>query len=100
VMDKHSRWQRYAPLARHEALPLQARLPASEELDDLLQEGGIGLLNAVERYDALQGTAFTPSAIHSIRGPTPASLRTPELGHRRLPTKPPERPQDKRPPAP
>ena len=54
VMDKHSLWQRYVPLVRHEALRLQVRLPASVELDDLLQAGGIGLLNAVDRYDALQ----------------------------------------------
>lgn len=63
VMDKHSLWQRYIPLVRHEALRLQVRLPASVELDDLLQAGGIGLLNAVERYDALQGTAFTTYAV-------------------------------------
>lgn len=44
VMDKHSLWQRYVPLVRHEALRLQVRLPASVELDDLLQAGGIGLL--------------------------------------------------------
>ncbi|MCQ1692201.1 RNA polymerase sigma factor FliA [Escherichia coli] len=66
VMDKHSLWQRYVPLVRHEALRLQVRLPASVELDDLLQAGGIGLLNAVERYDALQGTAFTTYAVQRI----------------------------------
>ncbi|HEJ1071646.1 RNA polymerase sigma factor FliA [Serratia ureilytica] len=63
VMDKNSLWLRYVPLVRHEALRLQVRLPASVELDDLLQAGGIGLLNAVERYDALQGTAFTTYAV-------------------------------------
>ena len=68
VMDKHSLWQRYVPLVRHEALRLQVRLPASVELDDLLQAGGIGLLNAVDRYDALQGTAFTTYAVQRIRG--------------------------------
>ncbi len=68
VMDKHSLWQRYVPLVRHEALRLQVRLPTSVELDDLLQAGGIGLLNAVERYDALQGTAFTTYAVQRIRG--------------------------------
>lgn len=47
VIDKNSLWQRYVPLVRHEALRLQVRLPASVELDDLLQAGGIGLLNAV-----------------------------------------------------
>ena len=68
VMDKHSLWQRYVPLVRHEALRL--------ELDDLLQAGGIGLLNAVERYDALQGTAFTTYAVQRIRGAMLDELRS------------------------
>ncbi|HFX7464445.1 RNA polymerase sigma factor FliA [Escherichia coli] len=76
VMDKHSLWQRYIPLVRHEALRLQVRLPASVELDDLLQAGGIGLLNAVERYDALQGTAFTTYAVQRIRGAMLDELRS------------------------
>ena len=72
VMDKHSLWQRYVPLVRHEALHLQA----SVELDDLLQAGGIGLLNAVDRYDALQGTAFTTYAVQRIRGAMLDELRS------------------------
>ncbi|AOF16852.1 RNA polymerase sigma factor FliA [Yersinia enterocolitica] len=75
-MDKNSLWQRYVPLVRHEALRLQVRLPASVELDDLLQAGGIGLLNAVERYDALQGTAFTTYAVQRIRGAMLDELRS------------------------
>ncbi|WP_058911184.1 RNA polymerase sigma factor FliA [Entomohabitans teleogrylli] len=76
VMDKHSLWLRYIPLVRHEALRLQVRLPANVELDDLLQAGGIGLLHAVERYDALQGTAFTTFAIQRIRGAMLDELRS------------------------
>lgn len=49
---------------------------ASVELDDLLQAGGIGLLNAVERYDALQGTAFTTYAVQRIRGAMLDELRS------------------------
>lgn len=75
-MDKHSLWQRYIPLVRHEALRLQVRLPANVELDDLLQAGGIGLLNAVERFDALQGTAFTTYAVQRIRGAMLDELRS------------------------
>lgn len=52
------------------------RLPASVELDDLLQAGGIGLLNAVDRYDALQGTAFTTYAVQRIRGAMLDELRS------------------------
>jgi RNA polymerase sigma factor for flagellar operon FliA len=76
VIDKNTLWQRYVPLVRHEALRLQVRLPASVELDDLLQAGGIGLLNAVERYDALQGTAFTTYAVQRIRGAMLDELRS------------------------
>ncbi|WJV60920.1 RNA polymerase sigma factor FliA [Pectobacteriaceae bacterium CE70] len=76
TMDKNSLWQRYIPLVRHEALRLQVRLPASVELDDLLQAGGIGLLNAVERYDSLQGTAFTTYAVQRIRGAMLDELRS------------------------
>lgn len=43
---------------------------------DLLQAGGIGLLNAVERYDALQGTAFTTYAVQRIRGAMLDELRS------------------------
>lgn len=76
VMDKNFLWQRYVPLVRHEALRLQVRLPASVELDDLLQAGGIGLLNAVERYDVLQGAAFTTYAVQRIRGAMLDELRS------------------------
>lgn len=76
TMDKNSLWQRYVPLVRHEALRLQVRLPASVELDDLLQAGGIGLLSAVERFDALQGTAFTTYAVQRIRGAMLDELRS------------------------
>nr|WP_218626981.1 RNA polymerase sigma factor FliA [Sodalis sp. dw_96] len=76
VIDKQSLWQRYIPLVRHEALRLQVRLPASVELDDLLQAGGIGLLSAVERYDSLQGTAFTTYAVQRIRGAMLDELRS------------------------
>ncbi|MBW7983868.1 RNA polymerase sigma factor FliA [Enterobacillus tribolii] len=75
IIDKHSLWQRYVPLVRHEALRLQVRLPASVELDDLLQAGGIGLLQAVEHFDALQGTAFTTYAVQRIRGAMLDELR-------------------------
>lgn len=76
VIDKQSLWQRYIPLVRHEALRLQVRLPASVELDDLLQAGGIGLLSAVERYDSMQGTAFTTYAVQRIRGAMLDELRS------------------------
>ena len=35
---------------------------------DLIQEGTVGLMEAVERYDPLNGVAFSLYAIHRIRG--------------------------------
>ncbi|SUC40118.1 flagellar biosynthesis sigma factor [Proteus mirabilis] len=45
-------------------------------MDDLLQAGGIGLLNAVERYDSMQGAAFTTYAVQRIRGSMLDELRS------------------------
>ncbi|AHF75757.1 RNA polymerase sigma factor for flagellar operon [Sodalis praecaptivus] len=75
VMDKQSLWMRYIPLVRHEALRLQVRVPASVDLDDLLQAGSIGLLSALDRFDAVQGAAFTTYAVQRIRGAMLDELR-------------------------
>lgn len=74
-MDKNLLWQRYLPLVRHEALKLQVRLPASVELDDLIQAGSIGLLNAVDRFDAQQGASFSTYAVQRIKGSMLDELR-------------------------
>nr|WP_314264963.1 RNA polymerase sigma factor FliA [uncultured Moellerella sp.] len=74
-IDKNKLWQRYLPLVRHEALKLQARLPASVELDDLIQAGGIGLLNAIDRFDAQQGASFSTYAVQRVKGSMLDELR-------------------------
>lgn len=84
VTDKQDIWLQYVQLVRHEALRLQVRLPASVDLDDLIQAGGIGLLNAIERYDAAQGTAFTTYAVQRIRGAMLDELRSRDWVPRRV----------------
>jgi len=84
VTDKQDIWQQYVQLVRHEALRLQVRLPASVDLDDLIQAGGIGLLNAIDRYDATQGTAFTTYAVQRIRGAMLDELRSRDWVPRRV----------------
>ena len=66
----------HAPLVRRQALTLQVRLPASVELDDLIQAGMIGLLDAVNRYDACQGASFATFASQRIRGAMLDELRS------------------------
>lgn len=67
LADDRGLWQQYAPIIRHEALRLQVRLPASVELEDLIQAGMIGLLAAIDSFDAAQGASFTTYARSRIR---------------------------------
>lgn len=77
-------WPRYLQLVRHEALRLQVRLPASVDLDDLIQAGAMGLMNAISRYNAQQGTAFTTYAAQRIRGAMLDELRNLDWAPRRV----------------
>ncbi|WP_172117752.1 RNA polymerase sigma factor FliA [Halomonas hibernica] len=66
----------YMPLVRRHALTLQVRLPASIELDDLIQAGTVGLLEALGRFDAAHGASFATFASQRIRGAMVDELRT------------------------
>lgn len=59
---------RYAPLVKRIAHHLIARLPASVQLDDLLQAGMLGLLEAKNNFDASKGASFETFAGIRIRG--------------------------------
>lgn len=67
--------QDYAPLVRRLALQLLAKLPASVELDDLVQVGMLGLLEAGERFQDLQRAKFETYASQRIRGAMLDELR-------------------------
>ena len=66
----------YAPLVRRQALSLVGRLPASVELDDLMQAGMMGLLDAVRRYQQQADAQFETYAITRIRGAMLDELRS------------------------
>ncbi len=65
----------YAPLVRRLALQLIAKLPASVELDDLIQVGMMGLLDAAERFQDSQGAKFETYTSQRIRGAMLDELR-------------------------
>jgi RNA polymerase sigma factor for flagellar operon FliA len=59
---------KHASLVKKIAHHLMARLPASVQVDDLIQAGMIGLLEAAKKYEASKGAAFETYAGIRIRG--------------------------------
>ncbi len=57
-----------APLVRRIAYYLMARMPPSVQVDDLIQSGMIGLLEASRNYDPAHGATFETYAGIRIRG--------------------------------
>lgn len=66
---------RYAPLVKRIAYHLIGRLPASVLVDDLIQAGMLGLLDAANQYDQSQGASFETYATIRIRGSMLDELR-------------------------
>jgi RNA polymerase sigma factor for flagellar operon FliA len=75
-IDQHELVTQYLPQVRRQALALQVKLPASVDLDDLIQAGTLGLLEALGRFDASQGASFSTFANQRIRGAMLDELRS------------------------
>ncbi|WP_353978914.1 RNA polymerase sigma factor FliA [Salinicola endophyticus] len=75
-IDQRAMLEQYMPMVRRHALSLQVRLPASVELDDLIQAGMVGLLDAMGRYDNAHGASFSTYANQRIRGAMIDELRS------------------------
>jgi len=58
----------YAPLVKRIAYHLSNKLPDSVLIDDLIQAGMLGLLDALKNYDSTQGASFETYAGIRIRG--------------------------------
>ncbi len=74
-VDKEAMVIEYAPMVKHIANRLAARLPANFQLDDLIQAGMIGLLEAMEKYDETRGAKFKTYAEIRVRGAMLDDLR-------------------------
>jgi RNA polymerase sigma factor for flagellar operon FliA len=74
--DRDAILARHAPLVKRLAHQLRAKLPPSVEVDDLIQAGMIGLLDAVRRYEDDHGAQFETYAVQRIRGAMLDELRS------------------------
>lgn len=60
--------EQYTPLVRRIAHHMMARMPASVQVDDLIQAGMVGLLEASRNFDGAKGASFETFAGIRIRG--------------------------------
>jgi RNA polymerase sigma factor for flagellar operon FliA len=78
---------RHAPLLKRIAYHLISRLPPNVQVEDLIQAGMIGLLEAAAKYDPTQGASFETYAGIRIRGAMMDEIRrsdwTPRSVHRK-----------------
>lgn len=74
-LDRNAMIRQYQPLVRKLAHHMMAKLPASVQVDDLIQVGLIGLSEALTRFEATQGVQFETFATQRIRGAMIDELR-------------------------
>ena len=60
--------EKHAPLVKRVAYHLMGRMPASVQVDDLIQAGMVGLLEAINNYDGSKGASFETYARIRIQG--------------------------------
>ena len=75
TIEKERAVATYAPLVKRIAYHMMARLPASVQVDDLIQVGLIGLMDAVANSDGARGAQFIAYASQRIRGAMLDELR-------------------------
>jgi len=76
TLDTNARIKTFAPLVRRMAHHLAARLPSSVQIDDIIQAGMIGLMDAAARFEESQGNQFETYATQRIRGAMLDELRS------------------------
>jgi len=59
---------RHADLVRRIARQMRRRMPGSVDIDDVIQSGMVGLLEAAQRYEGRKGSSFESYAMRRIRG--------------------------------
>jgi len=66
----------YAPLAKHVTGRLRTRIPDTVEQNELVSDGVLGLIDAIERFQPAPGRSFPKFAVVQIRGTIIEGLRS------------------------
>ena len=83
-IDKSLLLESYLPIVRKIAVHMIARLPACVELDDLIQAGRLGLIEAWQRFQENGAASFETFATQRIRGAILDELRAMDWVPRRV----------------
>ncbi|MGB4058732.1 MAG: RNA polymerase sigma factor FliA [Burkholderiaceae bacterium] len=75
TLNRDAQIRQYSPLVKKLAHHMIAKLPASVEVDDLIQVGMMGLTEALARFEPSQGVQFETFASQRIRGAMIDELR-------------------------
>lgn len=75
LKERNALIEKYAPMIKHLALRIASRLPSHIELDDLINSGVIGLMDAIDKFDPAKGVRFETYAEFRIRGAILDELR-------------------------
>ncbi|MCX7193705.1 MAG: RNA polymerase sigma factor FliA [Proteobacteria bacterium] len=75
LIHRNLRLKEFAPLVERLAYCMKQKLPDNIDVDDLIQVGMIGLMEAANRYDEMQGVQFSTFAMKRIRGSMLDKLR-------------------------
>ena len=84
VLEDEVLLREYLPLIQRLAYRLVSRLPESVEVDDLINSGVIGLLDAVGKFDSGREVQFKTYAEFRIRGAMLDDLRSQDWASRSL----------------
>ena len=67
-IEENDLFEQHRPLVRRVALHMRVQLPASVDLEDMIQGGCFGLMDAIKRFDPKKGIPFEAYAKLRIRG--------------------------------
>jgi RNA polymerase sigma factor for flagellar operon FliA len=75
TLERQAGIENYMPMVQRVAAKMIGRLPANVEMDDLVQAGMIGLMEALNRYEEGHNAQFETFAMQRIRGAMLDELR-------------------------
>jgi RNA polymerase sigma factor FliA len=84
IEERNELVMRELPQVYYVAARLRERLPKQVEMEDLVQAGVVGLLDACRNYDSAKDAQFSTFAKHRIRGAILDNLRKLDWGSRTL----------------